>query len=99
MSDTTEDTAGATAREAARGAAGRVLEFAEELEASGHYDLGGEALERSRGRLHRWIDEAVAVVITPALGRVTIVHADGVASSISSPDLPFLMSDPVGEAT
>ncbi len=82
-------------QEKARGVADHVLEMAEELEASGDATLEGSALETARAVLHGWIDEMTAVVVLPALGRVTLIHPGGVQSSISSPDLPFTMSVPL----
>jgi hypothetical protein len=79
-----------------REAADRVLEFAEEVEASGDAATSGDTLEAARAALHDWIDRMTGVVITPALGRVTIIHP-GVQSTISSPDLPFEMSTPIGD--
>lgn len=80
----------------ARTTADRVLEMAEEIEAGGDASFGGAGLERARAILHQWIDEMTGVVVTAALGRVTIIHDNGRASSIASPDLPFTLSTPVG---
>jgi hypothetical protein len=77
-----------------RAAAERVLKLASELEA--HGDVSD--LEWARAILHRWIDEATGVVVTPAFGRVTIIHGDGRPSTIQSPELPYRMSRPVGPA-
>ena len=77
--------------ERTREAVDRVLEMAEEAEASGDALLEGSTLESARAALHRWIDDMTGVVITPALGRVTIIH-EGRESTIASPDLPFVMS-------
>ena len=78
--------------------ADRVLEFAEEVEASGQSVVGGDALEAARAALHKWVDELTGVVVMPAFGRVTVIHGNGRESTISSPDLPFAMSKPVGES-
>ena len=83
--------------DAARKTAERVLEFADELEASGQSTVHGAALESARAALHKWIDEMTGVVVMPALGRVTVIH-DGSESTIASPDLPFAMSNPLGHA-
>lgn len=83
--------------EAARETADRVVEFAEELEASGEARMDQDALAAARAALHAWIDSAVGVVVTPALGRVTVIHGQGRESTISSPELPFLMTAPLGE--
>lgn len=82
--------------ERARATADRVLEFADELEASGDIAVEGSTLERARAALHKWVDEMTAVVVAPALGRVTVIHGHGAESTISSPDLPFAMTPPVG---
>ena len=74
-----------------RDAADRVLDMAEELEASGDAVLGTDSLESARAALHKWVDEMTGVVLTPAFGRVTIIH-EGRQSTIASPDLPYLMS-------
>ena len=80
----------------ARTTADRILEMAEEIEASGDASFGGAGLERARAVLHQWVDSMTGVVVTPALGRVTVIHDKGLASTIASPDLPFTMSTPVG---
>ena len=82
--------------EGTRDAADRVLEMAEELESSGDAVLGGSTLELGRAALHKWIDSMTGVVVTPGLGRVTVIHGD-VVSTIASPDLPFAMSAVVGD--
>jgi hypothetical protein len=75
-------------------AADQVLELEAELEAAGSAATGGSALERAQAILHKWVDSAKGVVVSPALGRVTLIHQNGRVSSISSPDLPFAMSAP-----
>lgn len=74
-----------------REAADHVLEMAEELEASGDAMVGQDSLASARAALHQWIDSMTGVVLTPAFGRVTIIH-DGRQSTITSPDLPFVLS-------
>lgn len=78
---------------AAEEAAARVIELEHELESAGEATLG-EALAFSRERLHQWVDTVVAVVASPGVGRVTLIHANGRESKIASPDLPFLLSKP-----
>ena len=73
--------------------------LAEEVEASADASVGGSALEGAQAALHRWIDEAKGVVVNPAQGRVTLIHEGGRVSTITSPDLPFTMSAPVGDWT
>ena len=72
-----------------------VLGWAEELEVSGDAALGGNAVENAREVLHKWIDSVTAVINTPGLGRVTLVHKNGQQSSISSFDLPMALAKPV----
>jgi hypothetical protein len=76
-------------------AADRVLELAEEVEAAGQAVVGGTALEHARVALHKWVDGVKGVVVSPGLGRVTLIHENGRESTITSPDLPFAMSPPV----
>lgn len=77
--------------ERTRALAEEAIELAGEVEASG--DMTD--LEYSKAQMHRWIDEAKAVVAIPGLGRVTIIHENGRKSSIASPDLPLRLSRPV----
>lgn len=72
-----------------------VLKFAEELEASGDVATGGNRLEHARAALHQWVDTVTGVVAVPAFGRVTLIHENGRQSTISSNELPFVMSVPV----
>ena len=73
----------------------RVIKLEEEVEAPGHASIRGEALESARASLHSWVDKMTGVVVTPGLGRVTVVHPNGRFSTINSPDLPFAMSAPI----
>lgn len=73
----------------------RITELEAELEASSDATTGGDALARSRAILHQWVDSVTAVVATPGVGRVVLIHADGSESRIASPDLPMLLSAPV----
>ena len=79
-----------------RAAAERVIELEEEVEASGYASLDEVALAGARAALHAWVDQMTGVVISPGLGRVTVIHADGRRSTISSPTLPYAMSKPLG---
>jgi hypothetical protein len=74
-------------------AAGRVIALEAELESAGEA-LEGDQLAQSRTALHAWIETVVAVVASPGVGRVTLIHRDGSQSSIASPRLPFLLSRP-----
>ena len=84
-----------TPAEEAQTVAERVLKLADELEASGDVKVVGTDLEIARAALHKWIDAATGFVVTPALGRVTIIHGNSRQSSISSADLPYAMSIPI----
>ncbi len=81
--------------EALRAVADRVIELEEELEASGVATIDGSELEWSRAALHKWVDDLVGVVVSPGLGRVTVLHPGGKRSSIASSTLPYLMSKPL----
>lgn len=70
----------------------RVVALAEELEVSGEVSLDEAALRRDRAALHAWIDTAVGVVLTPGFARVSLIHANGKQSTISSWDLCLAMS-------
>jgi hypothetical protein len=79
-----------------RAAADRVIQLEEEVEASGVAAVDGSDLAYARAALHAWIDEMTGVVVSPGLGRVTVIHGDGRRSSIASATLPYLMSKPIG---
>ena len=70
----------------------RVIKLEEELEAGGTAVHGQDALALARARLHEWVDSITATVISPGLGRVTLIHANGSQSTITSPELPFTLS-------
>ena len=76
-------------------AADRELELAEEVETSGQAAVDGAALEAARAALHQWVDGVQGVVVNAALGRVTLIHANGRRSTVSSAELPFALSTPV----
>ncbi len=77
-----------------REAAERITELEAELEASSDATLSGDPLARAKAELHRWVDSVVAVVATPGVGRVVLIHENGRESRIASPDLPMLLSKP-----
>ena len=81
--------------ESLRAVVDRVIGLEEELEASGTAAIAGRELERHRVALHKWVDEFVGVVVSPGLGRVTVIHPDGRKSSIASATLPYLMCQPL----
>jgi hypothetical protein len=76
-------------------AADRVTQLEAELEASSNATTGGDELARVRAVLHQWVDSVTAVVATPGVGRVVLIHANGRESRIASPDLPTLLAAPV----
>lgn len=82
--------------DAVRAAADRVIQLEEEVEASGVAAVEGAELAHARAALHAWIDEMTGVVVSPGLGRVTVIHGDGRRSSIASATLPYMMSKPLG---
>ena len=73
----------------------RITELESELEASAEATTGGDQLDRARAILHDWVDSVTAVVATPGVGRVVLIHANGSESRIASPDLPMILSAPV----
>lgn len=76
-------------------ATARVVDLEAELEASGTTTREAQALARVRGLLHDWVDTVSAVVATPGVGRVVLIHENGSESRIASPELPFLLAVPV----
>ncbi|MCI4592017.1 hypothetical protein MOK15_18175 [Sphingobium sp. BYY-5] len=77
-----------------RAATERVLQLESELEAEGTATTGDDPMIAMRAALHDWVDTVVAVVASPGVGRVTLIHDDGSESRIASPDLPFRLSRP-----
>jgi hypothetical protein len=80
------------AEEKIKTTADRIVELGAELEAPGHAALEDASVVKARAVLHQWIDEMKGIVVNPALGRVTVIHAGGSGSSIASADLAFQMS-------
>lgn len=76
-------------------ATARIVDLEAELEASGTTTREAEALARARSVLHEWVDSVSAVVATPGVGRVVLIHENGTESRIASPELPFLLAVPV----
>lgn len=76
-------------------AAARVIELEAELETSGMATTQGDKLAFARAALHEWVDSVVAVVASPGVGRVTLIHANGNESKIASPELPYSVTPPV----
>ena len=76
-------------------ATARIADLEAELEASGTTTREAEALSRIRALLHDWVDTVTAVVATPGVGRVVLIHDNGTESRIASPELPYLLAMPV----
>ncbi len=72
--------------------ADRIVELGKEVEAPGNAAVDEPALIKARAVLRQWVDGAKGVVVNPAMGRVTVIDANGHASSIASADLAFQMS-------
>jgi hypothetical protein len=72
--------------------ADRIVELGAELEAPGHAALEDNSVAKARAVLHQWVDDMRGIVVNPALGRVSVIHEGGSASSIASADLAFQMS-------
>lgn len=81
----------------AREIADRVLELEEELEASGHAAVEGNALETSKLVLMQWVQGLIGVVASPALGRVTVIDSKGRQATITTPHLAFELSTAVNK--
>lgn len=75
-------------------AAERILGLEEELESAGDATIEADGVTALRGVLHDWVDTVVAVIASPGVGRVALIHANGRQSSIASADLPSLLSKP-----
>lgn len=75
-------------------ATSRIVELEAELEAAGDATTADEALADLKQLLHDWVDTVTAVVATPGVGRVVLIHRNGRESRIASPDLPMLLSKP-----
>jgi hypothetical protein len=72
--------------------ADRIVELGKEVEAPGNAATDEPSLVRAREVLQQWIESVKGVVVNPAMGRVTVIDANGYASSIASADLAFKMS-------
>ena len=72
----------------------RVLELGAEVESAGEAKTSDAAVTFARERLHEWVDTVVGVVVNAGLGRVTLIHANGKETSVSSSELPFKLSQP-----
>jgi hypothetical protein len=72
----------------------RVVQLEAELESSGEAKTGADAIADARAALHEWVDTVTAIVSSPGVGRVSLIHANGQTSTIASSHLPFLLSKP-----
>lgn len=79
---------------AVREALNRAISIEQEVEASGEATLDEHRVAQAKQHMREWIESVVGYVCSPGTGRVMLIHADGHESSISSPDLPFLLSRP-----
>jgi hypothetical protein len=79
-------------------ATARAVELEAELESAGMVSKQGETLAFAKAALHEWVDTVVAVVASPGVGRVLLIHANGTETKIASPELPFLVTPPVSWA-
>ena len=70
----------------------RIVELGMEVEAPGHVAVAEASLIKAREVIHQWADGMKGVVGNPAMGRVTIIDANGKPSSIASAELAFLLS-------
>jgi hypothetical protein len=75
-------------------AAQRVIELEQEVESSGYAALDDDRVREAKAALHDWVDAMIGIVISPALGRVTVLH-EGRESAIASPELAYKLSKPV----
>lgn len=76
-------------------ATARAVELEAELESTGMVSKQGETLAFAKAAMHQWLDTVVAVVASPGVGRVMLIHANGTETKIASPELPFLVTPPV----
>ncbi|NGY05689.1 hypothetical protein [Solimonas terrae] len=70
----------------------RIIELGKEVEAPGQAVTGDTSMQRARTVLGAWLDGMRGIVVNPALGRVTVIHENGDASSIASAELAFRLS-------
>jgi hypothetical protein len=75
-----------------KAAADLIVELGKEVEAPGNAATDEASLVQARAVLRLWVDGVKGVVVNPAMGRVTVIHESGQASSIASSDLAFRLS-------
>lgn len=93
-----DKTTGSSQTNSIKHAVGKLISLDAELEVSAEAQLGADQVAAAKALLHDWIDTVVAVVPSPGLGRVSLIHANGKQSGISSSELPFLLTRPAGKA-
>jgi len=72
----------------------RIVALEAELESAGEVTRADAELARLKAILHDWIDGIAAVIASPGVGRVSLIHRDGSQTAIASSSLPFLLSRP-----
>lgn len=75
-----------------KAAADLVVELSKEVEAASHAATDEPSLAKAREILRHWIDGTKGVVVNPAMGRVTVIHENGQASTVASSALAFQLS-------
>ena len=80
--------------DAIREAAERALTIEQEVESAGEATLDAFDVDHAKASIHEWVDTIVGLVCAPGTGRVTLIHENGHESTVSSPDLPFLICRP-----
>ena len=80
---------------AASEAIDRVIQLEAELESASEATTAEAALARKRAILHAWVDTVTAVVATPGVGRVVLLHGNGNRTGIASAELPMLLAEPI----
>lgn len=73
----------------------RIVALEAELESAGEVTGDADELARQKAALHLWVESVVAVVSSPGMGRVSLIHQDGSQSGIASPDLPYRLTRPI----
>ena len=91
---TTDTSAQPPADDATGSATSRIIELEAELEAAGEATTSDDGIAGLKQVLHEWVESVTAVVATPGMGRVVLIHDNGRESRISSPDLPMLLTRP-----
>jgi hypothetical protein len=75
-----------------RKTADTIVELEHEAGAAGNAAVNEQSLALAREVLRQWIEGFKGVVVNTAMGRVTVIDANGRASSIADADLAFRLS-------